>query len=87
MKHSALLPALLSMAFIALLLPSAAQTGEPGPPAITHDLLPENNVTGPVGHTGAMPEKFDDGFYEDAMALLLEEPLEGNPNVYDGIVI
>ena len=84
MNFYALILVLLSVTALAFLLPSAAQTGEPEPPAVTHDLLPEGNVTGPVGNTGAVTEKFDDGFYDDVLALLQEEPLEGNTNVYDG---
>ena len=53
------------------------------PPLVAQDLLPETDSPGPVGHTG-VPAKFDEGFYEDVLTLLLEEPLDGAPGVYDG---
>ena len=70
-----LVSALFLIAALALLLPSAAQTGDgtgPEPPKVPGGLLSGNDTVGPVGNVG-IQSKFDDGFYEKISGLLQDD--------------
>ena len=74
------------MAALALLLPSAAQTGDgtwPAPPKVPGGLLSGNDTVGPVGNVG-IQSKFDDGFYEKISGLLQDDTQARGTGAYDG---
>ena len=75
MQFYFLVSALFLIAALALLLPSAAQTGDgtwPAPPKVPGGLLSGNDTVGPVGNVG-IQSKFDDGFYEKINGLMPDD--------------
>ncbi len=83
-KKLVLVLALSMFAVISVGMASAqVHDGAGSNPDIPGGLIPEDGTPAPVGNVD-VKHKFDVGFYQKIQDIILEEPTDGDPGVYDG---